>query len=116
MVGLGKGRGDEGGDHAAAVLAGMGERIVLEVDAAALPGRGQDPSGGSLDALMRIADHKLHAAEATADEVTQELGPEGLRLGGTNRHAQNLAPAVGIDATASVTATDTIRPPWRTLR
>lgn len=44
---------------------------------AALPGRGQDPGGGGLDALMRIADHQLHAPEATADEVTQELGPEG---------------------------------------
>lgn len=32
MVGLGKGRGDEGRDHPAAVLAGMGERIALEVE------------------------------------------------------------------------------------
>lgn len=48
--------------------------------------------------FMRIADHKLHTAEAAADEVTQELGPEGLGLGGTDRHAQHLAPAVGVNA------------------
>ena len=44
------------------------------------------------------AYHQLHAAEATADEMAQKLGPEGLGLGGTDRHAQNLAPAVRIDA------------------
>ena len=98
MVGLGEGRGDEGRDHPAAVLAGMGERIALEVDAAALPGRGQDSSGGGLDALMRIANHQFHATEAAPDEIAQELGPKGFGFGGTDRHAQHLAPAVGVDA------------------
>ncbi|MPL74755.1 hypothetical protein SDC9_20572 [bioreactor metagenome] len=69
MVGLGKGRGNRGRDHPAAALAGMGERIALEMHSAALPGGGQHPRRGRLDALVRIADHQLHAGDAAADKI-----------------------------------------------
>ena len=51
----------------------------------------------SLDALMGIRDHQLDAGEPTALELAQELDPEGLGLGGADRHAEHLAPAVGVD-------------------
>lgn len=38
---LGEGSGDEGGDHSATALAGMGRNIPLKMDAAALPGGAQ---------------------------------------------------------------------------
>ena len=39
----------------------------------------------------------LTPAEAAAPELAQELDPEGLGLGGAHRHAEHLAPAVGVD-------------------
>ena len=77
MLGLGEGRGDKGRDDPAAALAGMGERIALEMNPAALSGGRQHPRRGRLNALMRIADHQLHTAEAAAHEVAQKLCPEG---------------------------------------
>ncbi len=53
---------------------------------------------GSLDALVRVGDHELDAAQAAPPQLAQELGPEGLGLGGADVHAQHLAPPVGIDA------------------
>ena len=50
-----------------------------------------------LDALVRVRDHGLHAAEAVRSELAQEGGPERLGLGGTDVHTQHPAPAVGID-------------------
>ena len=61
---LGERGGDEGGDDAAAALAGMGEGIAHEVDPAALPGRVQHLGDRGLDALMGVGDHELHAAQA----------------------------------------------------
>src|SRR6266446_4600151 len=42
---LGKGGGDEGGDDATPLLAGVGQRIAHKVHAAALPGGKFAPSG-----------------------------------------------------------------------
>lgn len=42
MVGLGEGRSDEGGHHAPAALAGMGERVLLEMHPTTLPCAVQD--------------------------------------------------------------------------
>ena len=47
---------------------------------------------------MGIRDHQLDAAQAAALELAQELDPEGLGLRGADRHAEHLAPAVGVDA------------------
>lgn len=93
-----EGGGDEGGDDAPAALAGMGESVANEVDPAALPGGGEDLGDGRLDAFMGVGDHELDAAQAPAGELAQEPGPEGLRLGRADIHAEHLPPAVGIDA------------------
>ena len=55
---LGEGGGDEGGDDAPAALAGMGERVAHEVDAAALPGGAEHLGDGGLDALVGVGDRR----------------------------------------------------------
>lgn len=98
MVRLGEGSGDEGGEHPTAALASMCKSVALEVDAAAPPGGGEHPRSRGLDTLMRVADHQLHAAEATAHEIAEEVGPERLSLRGADRHAQDFPPPVGVHA------------------
>lgn len=80
------------------LLPGMGQDVAHEVDAAALPGGGEDLGDGGLDALVGIGDDELDAAQAAPRQLAQEGGPEGLGFGGADIHAQHLAPAVGIDA------------------
>jgi hypothetical protein len=55
---LGEGGGDKGGDDAASTLAGMGQRVAHEVDAAALPCGAQHLGDGRLDAFMRIGERR----------------------------------------------------------
>ena len=95
---LGEGGGDEGRDDAPAALAGMGQGVAHEVDAAALPGGVEHLGDGGLDAFVGVGDHQLDAAQAAAGELAQEVGPERLGLGGADVHAEHLAPAVGVDA------------------
>ena len=45
---------------------------------------------------MSIGDHQLHAAQAAPRERTQETDPEGLRLGGADRHPKHLAHPIGV--------------------
>ena len=77
VVGLGKGRGDDGPDDPTAALAGMGRGIALEMHPTALPRGGAHARRGGLDALVCVADHELHARQAAAHEITQEVRPEG---------------------------------------
>jgi hypothetical protein len=77
---LGEGCGDEGRDHAPAALAGMGEDIAHEVDAATLPGCAQHLRDSCLQAKVRIRDDQLHSAQAAAGQAVQELGPDRLSL------------------------------------
>jgi hypothetical protein len=76
----------------------MGQEIAHQMHAAALPGGMQHPGDCGLQSFMGIGDHQLHAAQATARELAQELGPEGLGLGGTDVHTKDLAPAIAVDA------------------
>ena len=116
---LGKRGGDEGSDDTPAVLAGMGQDIAHEVHPAALPGGMQNFGDRRFEPLMGIRDHQLDATQATPGQRAQELGPEGLGLGGADCHAQHLAPAVAADGNgdddATMTATETMRPLARTL-
>ena len=110
-----EGRGDEGGCDAATLASGMGEQVAHQMHAAALPRGIQHPGNCGLQSFMGIGDHQLHATQATASELAQELGPECLGLGETDIHAEDLAPAVVVDPTAMITATETMRPAWRTF-
>lgn len=47
---------------------------------------------------MGVGDDGLGAAQPTPTQLAQELGPEHLRLGGADIHAQHRATAVGVDA------------------
>lgn len=95
---LGEGGGDEGGDDTPAALAGMRQDVAHEVHAAMLPGSIEHLGDGSFDALMSVGDHQLYAAKPAAGELAQERRPERLGLGRADIHAQNLAPAVTVDA------------------
>ena len=94
---LGEGGGDEGGDDAPALAAGMGQQVAGEVHAAALPCGAEDPGRGGLQALVVVGDHQLHAAQPAPGQRAQELGPEGLGLRRADRHAQDLAAALVVD-------------------
>src|SRR6516225_5505285 len=45
-----------------------------------------------------VRDDELNPTQTTSRELAQECGPECLGLGGTYIHAENLAPAVAVDA------------------
>ena len=94
---LGEGGGDEGGDDAPALAAGMGQQVAGEVHAAALPCGAEDPGRGGLQALVVVGDHQLHAAQPAPGQRAQELGPEGLGLRRADCHAQDLAAALVVD-------------------
>ena len=47
---------------------------------------------------MGVGDDQLDAAQAAPRQLAQELRPDRLGLGSADLHAQNLAPAVGVDA------------------
>jgi hypothetical protein len=76
----------------------MGQGVAHEVDAAALPGGGEDLGDGRLDALVGVGDDQLDAAQAAPGEFPKERRPEGLGLRGSDVHAEHLAPAIGIDS------------------
>src|SRR5512144_492582 len=95
---LGEGGGDEGRNHAATTLAGMGRRIAHEMNPASLPSGVQYFGDGGLQAFMGVGDHQLDPAQAAAGELAQEARPEGLGLRRADIHPQTLAPAVRVDA------------------
>ncbi len=70
---LGEGSGEEGGDHAAALLAGMGQHIAYEVHAAALPGCVEDVGDGGFQPLVGIGNDQLDPAQAAPGQLAQEL-------------------------------------------
>jgi len=45
----------------------------------------------------RIPGLQLHAAQTSAGEAAQEVGPEDLGFRWPDRHAQHLAPAIAVD-------------------
>src|SRR5712671_1207940 len=100
---LGEGGADPGGDDAPLGLTGIGERVTHEVYAAALPGGPQNLDDGGLQPLMRVRDHQLCPAQAATRQAAQELDPKGLGLAVADRHAEHLAPPVGVDTDATMT-------------
>lgn len=76
----------------------MGKRIAHEVDPAPLPGGGKHLRHCGLDALMRIGDGELDAAQASSCQLAQEFRPDRFCLGCPDFHAEHFASAVGVDA------------------
>jgi hypothetical protein len=93
----------------------MGERVAHEVDAAALPGGAEHARDGGLDAFAGVGDDELDAAQAAAaslrrnavQKVSASDGP--MSMPSTSRRPSVLTP------TATMTATETMRPFWRTF-
>jgi hypothetical protein len=80
-----------------ALAPGMRQHVAHEVHPPALPAGMEHPGDRGFDAFVGIRDHQLDPAQSTAGEATQELGPERFGFGGTECHAQDLAPAVCVD-------------------
>lgn len=112
---LGERRGDEGGDHPAPPLAGMGRGVAGEARAAAPPGRVEDLADRGPDAFVGVGDDELDPAQAAPGRLAEERGPERLRLGGADVEARHLAPAIAVDADRDDHGTETTRPFRRTL-
>ena len=86
-----------------------------EVHAVALPGGVEHFADGGFDALMGVGHHQLDAAQATAGELAQERRPERLGFGGPMSMPRTLRRPSLLTPTATITATDTMRPFWRTF-
>jgi hypothetical protein len=84
--------------HAAAVFAGMRKNVAHEVDSAPLPSCVEHLGDRGFNAFVGIGDNELDATQPAAGELAQECSPERLGFGRANIHAENLAPAVTIDA------------------
>src|SRR3954452_14842185 len=89
---------DGGRDHAVMSLGHVGQHVAHEVDAAALPGRLEHLGDRRLEALVGFRDDQLDAGQAALLQAAQEAEPEGGSLRGTDAEAQDLAPAVLVDA------------------
>src|SRR3954447_13017643 len=59
--------------------------------------RCQNLADGGLQPLVRVRDHQLRPAQAAPCQAAQELAPERLGLAVADRHAEHLAPPVGVD-------------------
>ena len=112
---LGKRGGDEGRDDAPAAVAGMRQRGGHEVQATALPAGVEHLGDRNLGAFVGAGDDELDAAQArraslrrnAVQNVSASEGP--ISRPRISRRPSLLAP------TATIAATETIRPAWRTL-
>ena len=111
---LGEGGGNEGRHDPPPALAGMGEHVAHEVDAATLPGGAEHLGDGGLDAFMGIGDDELDATQPPARQLAQELRPDRLGLLPTSMPSTSRLPSP-LTPMAMMTA-DTMRPPRRTFR
>src|SRR5258708_35973134 len=91
----------------------MSQHVAHEVAAAALQGRVQALRDGSLQPLMGIRDDELDAAQTAPRELAQEVSPEGLGLRRADRQAQHPRLPSSLTPTATITATETMRPSRR---
>src|SRR5262249_11606000 len=121
---LGKGGTDEGRDDTAALLAGMGQDIAHEVDAAALPAGVENPRlrGGRLLAtaalmpswaseITSLTPRRPRRASLRRKSVQKVSASEApIAMPSTSRRPAALTP------TAMITATETMRPSWRAFR
>ena len=105
----------EGGDDAPALAAGMGQQVAGEVHAASLPGGAEDPGRGGLQTLVVVGDQQLHArsprrASERRNSVQKASASDApIAMPRTSRRPWSLT------ATATVTATETMRPASRTF-
>ena len=95
---LGEGGGDEGGGHTLALLPAWASTLRMKWTRQRCQVAHSTLETAALMPSWASEIDELDAAVAAAGELAQELGPDRLGLGSADLHAQNLAPAVGIDA------------------
>jgi hypothetical protein len=64
---------------------------------------------------MGIGYDQLDAAQAAPRQLARKRPPELLGLQGTDIEPQDLTPAIAVDTNREITATETMRPFWRTF-
>ena len=96
-IGLDERLAERGRDHVLLGFRDVGLGVAHPMNPAPLPGRAHDAPDRRLETLVRVGDHQLGAAQATADQALQERGPEGLRLRGPDVQADDLALALDVD-------------------
>lgn len=91
--------------------------LLQRPHAAALPGRVENLSDRGFDPLIGVGDDELDAARAAPREIAKERGPERVSAsdGPMSMPRISRRPSL-LKPTAMITATEMIRPFWRTFR
>ncbi len=76
----------------------MGKRVAHPVHPAALLGCGKYLAGRGAQPFVIVGDDQLHTSQAAIRQRAQEGFPEGFGFRRAGGYAQNLAPAIGVDA------------------
>ena len=72
--------------------------LRTKCNATSLPCRAEHPRDRGTQALVRVGDHQLHAAQTATRESAQELGPERFGLARSDSEPQNLPAPLGVAA------------------
>ena len=115
-AGLQESLADRGGNHCVLALWHVGQGVAHPMHAAALPSRAEHPSDREAQTVVGVGDHQLDALEAAFDQAFQKSRPERLGLRGADAKTTISRRPSAVTATAIIAATETMRPPSRTLR
>ena len=88
----------------------------MKVDAATLPGGGEDLGDGGLDALMGVRNDELDAAQPRRASLRRKAVQKVSASDGPISMPQHLSAPSALTPTATMTGTDTMRPAWRIFR
>ena len=116
-IGLQEGLADCGGDHGVLALRHVRQSVAHPMNSASLPGRTEHTGDRVTQTLVSVGDDQLDALETALDQALEESRPERFGFGraSANRRSISRRPSV-VTATAIIAATETMRPPSRTLR
>ena len=98
LVGLHEHRPDGGGHHLMLGLRHVGQGIPHEMNTTSLPRCSEDLSDGGLQTFVGVRDDEPDALQPAFLQPAQEPEPEHGGLRRAEAEAQDLAPAVGVDA------------------
>src|SRR5208337_5410787 len=101
-VSLREGLSDRGGDHGVLALGHMRQRIPDPMNSAPLPCRAEHAGDGVAQAVMRVGDHQLDAAQPALDQGLSGKPTRTVPLRDADAEPDNLAPSSVETATAII--------------